>query len=49
MDFVFIHVDRNKEGGIVSEFDLDEIREKRQSWGIYRDRRPEMYKTILSY
>lgn len=32
-------MDRNKEGVIVAEFDLDEIREKRQSWGIYRDRR----------
>lgn len=42
-------MDRNKEGVIVAEFDLDEIREKRQSWGIYRDRRPEMYKPILSY
>lgn len=42
-------MDRNKEGVIVAEFDLDEIREKRQSWGIYRDRRPEMYKPIFSY
>ena len=42
-------MDRNKEGVIVAEFDLDEIREKRQSWGIYRDRRPEMYKLIFSY
>ncbi|EDT76331.1 N-carbamoylputrescine amidase [Clostridium butyricum] len=42
-------MDRNKEGVIIAEFDLDEIREKRQSWGIYRDRRPEMYKPILSY
>ncbi|MGG7186390.1 N-carbamoylputrescine amidase, partial [Clostridium butyricum] len=40
-------MDRNKEGVIVAEFDLDEIREKRQSWGIYRDRRPEMYKPIF--
>lgn len=42
-------MDRDKEGVIVVEFDLDEIREKRQSWGIYRDRRPEMYKSILSH
>ena len=42
-------MDRNKEGVIVAEFDVDEIREKRQSWGIYRDRRPEMYKPIFSY
>ena len=42
-------MDRDKEGVIVAEFDLDEIREKRQSWGIYRDRRPEMYKSILSH
>ena len=29
-------------------FDLDAIRADRQSWGFFRDRRPEMYRTLLT-
>ncbi len=39
--------DRTSEGFISHEFDLDAIREARTSWGLFRDRRPEMYKGIL--
>lgn len=42
-------MNRIDEGFIVAELDLDEIRDKRQSWGIFRDRRPEMYSAILSH
>lgn len=42
-------MDRTEEGVIVAEFDLDEIRDKRQSWGVYRDRRPEMYGQLIGY
>ena len=42
-------MNRIDEGSIVAEFDLDEIRDKRQSWGIFRGRRPEMYRHILSH
>lgn len=34
---------RDEEQVIVAEFDLDKIREMRQSWGVFRDRRPETY------
>lgn len=34
---------------LVHEFDLDELARERREWGIFRDRRPEMYKTILAY
>lgn len=34
---------------LVHEFDLDELAQERREWGIFRDRRPEMYKTILTY
>ena len=34
---------RDKEEILIHEFDLDEIREMRQSWGVFRDRRPETY------
>ena len=34
---------------LVHEFDLDELARERREWGIFRDRRPELYKTILTY
>lgn len=37
---------RDYETIIMHEFDLDDIRDKRMSWGVFRDRRPECYKTI---
>ncbi len=41
-----IEMDRTSEGHISYEFDLKEINKKRISWGIFRDRRPEMYEAI---
>jgi len=38
---------RDKEEILVHSFDLDQIDAKRRDWGIFRDRRPEMYKDIL--
>lgn len=35
--------DRETECVLVQEFDLDAIEEKRREWGVFRDRRPEMY------
>ena len=37
---------RDKEEILIQTFDLDKIRDNRLSWGIFRDRRPEMYKDI---
>ncbi len=31
---------------LTASFDLDEIEEYRRAWGIFRDRRPEMYETV---
>ena len=39
--------DRETEGYLCYETDLDEVRDNRISWGIFRDRRPEMYGAIL--
>ena len=36
----------DQEEVLTAEFDLDEIAEKRMGWGIYRDRRPEMYENL---
>jgi N-carbamoylputrescine amidase len=39
--------DRDTSGVLVRELDLAAMREDRLTWGIYRDRRPEMYGTLL--
>lgn len=41
--------DRETEGVITAEFDLDAIAQKRREWGVFRDRRPEMYGTLLTH
>lgn len=33
---------------LVAEFDLDKIKAQRLSWGIFRDRRPDLYKVLLT-
>jgi N-carbamoylputrescine amidase len=40
---------RTEETVLVAEFDLDEIETMRIEWGIFRDRRPDLYKIIASY
>lgn len=37
---------KTEETVLIQEFDTDELREYRLSWGVFRDRRPEMYKAI---
>lgn len=41
--------DDHTETVLVCEFDLDELAKERRQWGIFRDRRPEMYRTILTH
>ncbi|ADU32463.1 N-carbamoylputrescine amidase [Evansella cellulosilytica] len=41
--------DRTEETVLVAEFDLDELDTQRIEWGIFRDRRPDLYKIITSY
>ena len=41
--------DRETEGVITAEFDLDAIAQKRREWGVFRDRRPKMYGTLLTH
>ena len=40
--------DRSSEAVITATFDLDQIRRHRESWGVFRDRRPDLYYPILS-
>lgn len=34
---------------LTASFDLDALRQRRREWGVFRDRRPEMYGTLLSH
>ena len=40
--------DRVSETVLTGSFDLDEIASYRQSWGVFRDRRPDLYYPVLS-
>ena len=37
-----------KEGFVTAEFDLDTIALQRGSWGLFRDRRPDLYDVLLT-
>jgi N-carbamoylputrescine amidase len=41
-------MDREAEGVITASFDLDDLAERRAYWGIFRDRRPELYGPIAT-
>ncbi len=41
--------DRTEEAVLFAEFDLDAVASQRAEWGIFRDRRPDLYKVILTY
>jgi N-carbamoylputrescine amidase len=40
--------DRDSQTVLTATFDLDTIAGNRASWGIFRDRRPEMYETLMT-
>jgi N-carbamoylputrescine amidase len=40
---------RNEEGFVTATFDLDDVAKMRASWGLFRDRRPELYGVIGSH
>ena len=40
--------DRESETVLTATFDLDEIAGYRAGWGLFRDRRPEMYEPLLT-
>jgi len=46
---IIVAADRQKETVLVAKFDLDAIALKRAAWGIFRDRRPDLYSPILTY
>ncbi|WP_238918879.1 N-carbamoylputrescine amidase [Clostridium sp. YIM B02555] len=44
-----VEANRTEETVLVAEFDLDQLENQRIEWGIFRDRRPDLYKIITSY
>ncbi len=42
-------LDRGHEGVATAAFDLDEIAKARASWGLFRDRRPDLYGPMVSH
>jgi N-carbamoylputrescine amidase len=44
-----VEANRTEETILVAEFDLDQLETQRIEWGIFRDRRPDLYKIITSY
>ncbi|MNE61678.1 N-carbamoyl-D-amino acid hydrolase [compost metagenome] len=44
-----VEAGREEETVLVAEFDLDELETQRLEWGVFRDRRPDLYKVIASY
>jgi N-carbamoylputrescine amidase len=40
---------RDTEEILVATFDLDAAKALRRSWGLFRDRRPDLYRTIAGF
>ena len=48
LEALLAEADRDTPGVLVRELYLAAMAEERLTWGIYRDRRPEMYGALLS-
>jgi N-carbamoylputrescine amidase len=45
---IIVQADDHSEAVLVHEFDMEEIRTYRNGWGLFRDRRPDLYQTIAT-
>ncbi|HQR48806.1 MAG TPA: N-carbamoylputrescine amidase [Steroidobacteraceae bacterium] len=43
-----VEADRSGEAVLTATFDLDAIRAQRHAWGVFRDRRPDLYGPIMT-
>jgi N-carbamoylputrescine amidase len=43
---IVAEADRTSEAVLTATFDLDEVRKMRLAWGLFRDRRPELYGVV---
>ncbi|MEY4480322.1 MAG: hypothetical protein RLZZ267_1000 [Bacillota bacterium] len=46
---MIVEAGRTEETVLVAEFDLDALQSQRIEWGIFRDRRPDLYGAIATY
>lgn len=46
---IAVQADRYTAGVITEEFDLDALADERREWGIFRDRRPELYQILMTH
>ncbi|HBV87436.1 MAG TPA: N-carbamoylputrescine amidase [Desulfosporosinus sp.] len=44
-----VEAGRTEESVLIAEFDLEQLETQRIEWGIFRDRRPDLYRIISSY
>jgi N-carbamoylputrescine amidase len=45
---IVVQAPREGEAIVTASFDLDEIRAYRQAWGVFRDRRPDLYEPLMT-
>ncbi len=45
---IVAEADRTTEGAVTATFDLDAIARQRTGWGLFRDRRPDLYRSLLT-
>lgn len=45
---IIAQADRTEETILLAEFDLEKLGLQRMEWGVFRDRRPDLYKTIIT-
>ena len=43
-----VEADRGTESVLTATFDLESVRAQRQAWGVFRDRRPDLYAPLLT-
>jgi N-carbamoylputrescine amidase len=43
-----VEADRESEAVLTATFDLDAVRAQRRAWGVFRDRRPDLYGSLLT-
>lgn len=46
---IVAEADRESQTVLVAEFDLDAVAKRRREWGVFRDRRPEMYGLLMTH
>jgi N-carbamoylputrescine amidase len=44
---ILVEADRSSEAVIAADFDLDDVARLRRGWGVFRDRRPNLYGPII--